>query len=219
MFYEVIEDEGRRKRYTSAYVLGTFEKPIGICPRCGREIEKSKNAYSKNAIALIRENYADFIPYYISYGIVSARFKEIAEKEKLIGLTFMKADIISSADLSADDIRELRIDGIPLKNVVANPPEYYKMDIEQGAVYHEKSKIIIKTSCDECGIKIYATEGQMWIAPREEYPIIIDAKSLKGYDMFYAEGYGLTVFCTERFYEVYQQNKLTGLKFVPIEVI
>jgi len=219
MFYEVTNDEGRRKRYTSAYTLGETNSIIGICPECGRQIKRTINLCSESPMALIKENYSDFIPYYVSFKIVSVRFKEIAEQEGLVGLKFRKAELISAGNLSESDKRELKTDGIPLKNVVQNPPEYYKLDLEYGAVYHEKSKIIVKSICDKCGIKIYATEGQKWIGSREEYPVILNANSLKGFDMFFAEGYGTSNFCTERFYGVYKQYNLTGLLFTPIEVL
>jgi len=219
MIYKVSNDEGRRKRYTSAFSLGPTESSIGVCPKCGRKIKRSINPRSESPMALIKENYADFIAYYVSFKIVSAKFKEIAEQEGLVGLKFRKAELISASNLSESDKRELRTDGVPLKNVVQNPPEYYKLDLEYGAVYHQKSRLIVKSYCDKCGIKIYATEGLDWVESGGEYPVILNAKSLKGFDMFFAEGYGTSNFCTERFYEVYKKYNLTGLLFTPIEVL
>ncbi len=216
MFYRISNDEGLRKKYTNAFLLGECEESVGACLKCGYEVECSLNPCNTNPMVLIKENYADFIPYYVSFNIVSMRFKEIAEHEGLVGLTFERAEIISADDMSESDKRELRTDGVPLKKA---PPEYYKLNVKYGAVYHERSKIIVKSFCDKCGTKIYATKGHDWVESGEEYPDILDAKSIRGYDIFMAEGYGITHFCTERFYSVYKKYNLTGLLFTPIDVL
>ena len=79
----------------------------------------------------------------------------------------------------------------------------------------EPTNIKLAVDCIKCGRKDYATPGSSY---HDGTPHIIES-TWKGYDIFYVEGMGNTVFCTEQFIKIYNQNKLSGLEFVTVQAV
>lgn len=159
--------------------------------------------------------YPDFLWYFIDH--ISGKAKNVLETERITGYQLEKAHIVSVNDLTDMQKRELRHDGFKVNKIPPDPPEYYKLHVSLGAEFHEKSNIILVESCDECGYEKYITKGKDWVESSDG--IILRKDSLNGSDLFLAKGYGFSVYCTERFVEVYNKHELTGLLFREIEVL
>jgi len=125
--------------------------------------------------------------------------------------------ILSGSSLTIEQKKSLRDDGFNLKKIPLDPARFYKMHVSLEAVYHKNSNIILLENCDQCGYERYVTIGKEWVD--SEQPCILSADSLNGRDLFLAKGYGVSIFCSQRFVDVYNKYKLTGLLFEPVQVI
>ncbi|MEA5023429.1 MAG: double-CXXCG motif protein [Desulfitobacterium hafniense] len=166
-------------------------------------------------LALSNDYYPDFLWYYIRH--ISEKAKIVMESERITGYGLERAHIVSVRDLTEQQKKELRHDGIKINRIAADPPAYYKLHVELGAEFHEKAQIILRENCSECGYEDYITLGKDWVD--SEKGIFIRKDSWNGKDLFLCKGYGLHIFCTERFADVYHSNGLTGLEFDEVEVL
>lgn len=216
MMYLLLTDEGRKKKYAYAIDLNDWPKELIICPKCRREWEKTLvHEYGIDIpVVLSNDHYPDFLYHYINH--ISVKAKDVMQNEGIKGYTLEKAHILSVNDLAEEQIKELRYDGVKIKKIPVDPPPYYKMHVEMGGEYHDKSNIILLESCSECGYERYVTPGKEWVDTGEFF---LSLDSLKGYDLFRVKGYGFNIFCTEKFREVYQKHALTGLLFKEVQVL
>ena len=215
MIYKISTDEGKRKKYAYAVCeRGTYLRRVE-CPNCGMWVENFSHKFGINeSVALTNEYYPDFMYYTIN--LISEKAKEALEKEKITGWEPELINILSAEELTKEEKRDLREGGVNIKRVPINPPVYYKLHVSIGADYHEKSGIEFGEKCNICGRQkrtVSEAVGGM-IAPR-----ILKKESLNGNDLFRSIGYGNTVFCTERFKEVYEEYGLTGLEFDDVKLL
>lgn len=216
MIYYLGADEGRRKKY--AYGVDVADKTYEriICAKCNIDFIRniSLTIGLNEPIVLTNDYYPDFMWY--STFLVSEKTKEVFELEKITGYELEEANIISANELTLEEKRELKEDAVNVKKVAVNPPKYYKLHVSIGATYHEKSGVIFRGKCDECGYEDYT------VVNPDNYNIpyhIVKKESLNGNDLFRSIGFGRAVFCTERFKEICEKHKLTGFLFKDAEAL
>lgn len=215
-YYRLLTDEGNKKKFAYAIGLSDWPERLISCNVCKRKWKKSlMHEFGTNVlVALSNDNYPDFLWFFIRH--VSEKAKNVMETEGITGFKLENAQVLSVDELTDIQKKELRYDGFKIKKIPKDPPKYYKLHVSIGANYHEKSGIILRDSCSECGYEKYVTKGKDWV---ESEPTVIQKDSIKGYDLFMAKGYGQTIFCTEKFADVYIKHSLTGLLFDEVEVI
>ena len=123
--------------------------------------------------------------------------------------------MISGNELTEGQKKTLRLDGINIKKIATNPPKYFKLHVAIGADLHEDSNRIRTDYCEVCGYESYIQKGEN---PYLYDHAVLRMDSLAGTDLFKSIGYGDTVFCSERFRQIYDKYKMTGLFFTEIEV-
>jgi len=160
--------------------------------------------------------YADFLASsIIGNGIVSEKAMIVLKENFGNTIDFGNIEMISYRDLDEAFLRKVRdYSGNKAAKQIANdPPQYYRLILNVGASLNlQLTNMELSLDCLKCGRKEYGAVA----GSREDWwnntPHIIES-SWKGYDLFHVEGKGNTVFCTERFIEVYKHHALTGLEF------
>ncbi|AFL99850.1 MULTISPECIES: double-CXXCG motif protein [Desulfitobacterium] len=218
MRYYCLEiDEGNKKKY--AYGLSVTEWPRKwiLCSKCQREWKKSvmHDFGTDTPIVLSNDNYPDFLWFYINH--ISEKAKDVLEREKITGYRLEKAPVLSFNDLTDMQLKELRRHGTRVNKIPTVPPAYYKLHVDVCAELYRKSNIILLDSCSECGYETYLAESKERIESRDS--LFLRGESLNGIDLFRAKGYGVNIYCSERFVEAYQRHELTGLMFTEIVVL
>jgi len=228
-FYIVSIDWGKKKRFACGCLEEVFNFNRTICLNCGIEIVAPNNDQLFEdktwnvKMYMDRCHYADFINSQIRK-IVSERAKEVLIDHFNNAVDFADIEMISLRDLTAEKLKAIRdwSGYTAVKKIPNDPPQYFRLLLKQGAdLDFEKSNVELVLNCPTCGRKDYKHPiGNFNLETNETTwpPIYIIESSWKGYDIFYIEGKGNTVFCTERFFEIYSQNKLTGLEFRQISV-
>lgn len=218
MRYYCLEiDEGEKEPYAYGASVGEWPRKEIHCPLCQREWKKSTmyDWGTDTPIVLSNDNYPDFLWFYINH--ISGKAKDVLEREKITGYSLEKAHVLSVRDLSDLQLKELRRQGIRIHKIPTEPPVYHKLHVAVSAEFYKKSNVILLDRCPECGYETYSAESKERIEARDY--LYLREESLKGADLFRAKGYGVTVYCSERFVEVYKRNELTGLTFTEIEVL
>jgi len=226
-FYDITIDEGRRRKFACGHLeeIIPIKKERRSCPDCsgllGKNYFQLFNDKNWNAkMYMDREHYADFMSYLV-YPIVSEKAKEVLTENFGDAVDFGDIEMVSYRDLTVEKLKDIRDTfGYPaVKKIPNDPPQLYRLLLKQGAdLDFEKSNIKLTLDCLTCGSRVYDTpyfeysaeHGKIIFTPT----VYIKESTWKGYDIFHVEGYGSTVFCTEKFIEIYNQHKLTGLRFL-----
>ena len=223
-FYSVMIDSGKRKRFAVGFLAESYESELKLCPACGVKWsmpghDRWFNDKAWNMKMLMsREHYADFT-WSDASCVVSEKAQKILMENFNNAVDFGEIEMVSLRDLTESFLKkERRQSGSKAAKMIANdPPQYYRLFLKIGAdLDFEKTNIELALDCPECGRKSYVTPGEIIIFGAT--PHIIES-TWQGYDIFYVEGLGTTMFCTERFVEVYNQNKLTGFLFEQVPAV
>ncbi len=218
-FYKIMTDVGLRSKFAYATGFGSIDEKIN-CSVCGREWFKTLWYNEDNTFELVlsKENFSNFLGC-VNYVLVSDDTKMVLTQEFLTGYHLVKASILSMDDLSPEQLRDLKINYTysQLKKFAKNPPTYHKLFIDGKAELHEKAGVVLVEYCEHCGYKRYDIPGSppfyMIGSPK-----FIKKESWDGSDFFHVKEFH-TIYCSERFYEVYKKHNLTGLIFEEVEAI
>ena len=224
-FFDAITDAGSRKRFAYGCPAGTLDAEWATCPACGEErvtpdYDKLFEDKTWNLkMYMSRDYYADFAILTAPVRrIVSEKAKGILAENFDNAIDFSDIEMVSFRDFTSLEIKKMRdsIGSAALKKIPNDPPQYYRLLLKrQGAdLDFKKSNIRLVLDCKRCGCRDYEIPNVKHVDGKLFYPkLSIIESTWKGYDIFHVEGYGNTVFCTERFVEVYKQAGLTGLIF------
>jgi len=224
-FYRVMVSFGKRKLFACGCLAEMINYNRTSCPSCGIEWampdhNKLFNDKSWNMkIYMSRDHYADFIASDLpGSGIVSEHAKKILMENFNNTIDFGNIEMISFRNLTDQKLKEIRDDFgyAAVKKIPNDPPQYYRMLLKQGAdLDFEKSNIKLILDCHKCGRKNYDRPRDTGTSSN----IYIIESTWKYYDLFHVEGKGNTIFCSERFIDIYDQNKLTGLEFEKVQTV
>ena len=212
-FYKIYTDEGKKKKYAFGILVSEYPYKKINCDTCGKEWRKELllDENSSLQICLSSINYPDFASI-IYHVIISEKAKEAIMYENITGYQLGTLTIVSKDEISPERIKQLREKEYKVQNISSNPPNYYRLFVERSAELHPKSEVFFE-ECDVCGYRKYASHKDPF---RAEY---IKKDSWNGSDLFMVKEFGAVIYCTERFVEVYQKHKLTGLLFKKVESI
>ncbi|MPW26724.1 hypothetical protein GC105_13100 [Alkalibaculum sp. M08DMB] len=215
-FYRIYTDEGKRKKYSYGIIMNDNEFKKVECPVCNRtwEYDPLLDSDNKLKVVLGNSNYADFIMA-LYFELISQKSLNILLKENTTGWTYEEINTMSKEELTDEQVKDFKEEyGIKaLKSIPNNPPIYYKILAKKTAKLHPRSRVILIGKCDVCGYEEYDKEGSYFD------PDYIEKDSWNGDDIFGVKEYGTTMFCSERFVEIYHKHSLTGLGFDRIEAI
>lgn len=215
--YKMTSDPGKRRRF--AYAIETIDDGFidlncNICKKEGKGLPfKKKN---RNVPLIISNKpLPDFMFYYIT--LISERVKNIFEEEGITGYELEKAIIKSTDNLTEDEELYFKENRYKQKDFLVNPPDYYKMFIPKfGAEPHESLGVKLISKCNACGYENYELD-----TPYAGIlsPMILKKESIIiSNDLFTVKAYG-GEYCTERFKNIYDKHKLTGLNFEEVELL
>jgi len=226
-FYHVTTDCGKRKRFACGCFSELFGEPkLTLCNDCGVEYNRTdyKQMFFDKAwhigMYMDRDHYADFA-YSQFLPIVSERAKFILAVNCNNAVDFGDIKMVSFRDLTKEKLKQIRdwSGYAAAKKIPDDPPPYYRLFLKQGAdLDFQKSNIRLAIDCTTCGLKSYDIPYSHY-GPDGSKEIYIIESTWKGYDIFYVEGKGYTIFCTEQFIEIYEKNNLTGLEFAQIQAV
>jgi len=217
-FYRVMIDIGKKKKFACGCLTKNYNSKLTVCSGCGIEWNMPGGDIWFNdktwemEIYLDREYYADFINSQIRE-IISKKAKNVFINNFNNAVDFGEIKMISCNELTEQQIKKIKdyYGYAAIKNIPNNPPQYYRLLLKQGAdLDFIKSNVRLVLDCPECGRKDYSRSYDHIGDPLK---IFIIESTWKGYDIFHVEGMGNTVFCTEQFIDVYNQNELKGLEF------
>lgn len=215
--YAISVDEGRKKKFSFGIIIGQYPSKIINCRSCGRAWKKDLLLEHDISIKILlsNENYPDFLGV-MHHVLVSKVAMEVINNENLTGYVLKRIKPMSVNDLLSDEKKILRQEGYKVNNFSSNPPIYFRMFIDEGAMLHSESNVHLIEKCIDCGFQSYATVGENYVDPFQ--PIIIDKSSWNGQDLFLIKELGARIFCTEKFVEIYEKYKLSGLVFEKVEI-
>ena len=230
-YYHVSVDLGKRKRFS----WGDHKELINfkriVCTICGYgqlitadpnqkdpkdpDLKFDDKAWNME-IYMHRNHFADFALLGIRT-IVSEKARTVLLENFNNAVDFGDLKMISLRDFTEQEKKELRgrIGSAWVNRIANDPPQYFRLLLKQGMdLDFKKSKVKLVLDCPECGCKFYKEPRIKLIRKEISFPTrYLIESTWKGYDIFYAEGRGFTMFCTERFIEAYEQAELTGLLF------
>jgi len=222
--YRIAIDWGKRKRFACGCLERVHHTQGVPCVACGEEqytpdynhLFENKGWDTK--MFLDSGYYADFINSQIKV-VVSEKAKKMLTENFGNAVDFGDIEMVSFRDLTTEKAKEIRdySGSAALKKIPDDPPQYFRLLLKQGAdLDFQRTNIELAVDCPKCGLKRYQTPGLTYVG--ENMPHIIES-TWKGCDIFYVEGLGNRMFCTERFVGIYNQNELTGLEFEQVEVV
>lgn len=205
-------NEGKKNKFAYGIVVSSTKN--SQCSTCNAK----QNDYLHNdginfKIVLSNENYPDFVLVANQY-LISIKAKTVLLEENISPVDCEKFCINSKEDLSTSELKDLKDRGYNTSRIATHPPEYFTVNTPIGGEVHEQSNINLAYKCPTCGHEKYATIGYTYVNPLTEY--YINESSWNGYDLFRIKQLGKSLFCTDKFVEVYKRYKLTGLEFVKV---
>jgi len=223
IFYRVSIDVGKRKKFACGCLAEIINYEKSPCPACSIEVvtpnlfEMFEDKAFNIKMHMDRDYYADFMCSQIR-DIVSERAKEMLSDNFSNSVDFASIGMVSLRDLSPSFLKYYRdrYGSKEVKRIPDDPPQYHRLLLKQGAdLDFKKSNIQLIFECSTCGRKKYDIPYSHYKDDGFALIYLIES-TWNGRDIFYVEGMGNTVFCTERFIEVYSQHELTGLEFAQI---
>lgn len=203
-FYVLKPDGGR---FGTKWAYGEEAEPTKIgdsaafsCPVCAMEmgmLQWLPPHYLKLSSAK-PEKWGDFLWGTVFPMMVSSRFKELYESEKLSGITkyYPPATIVRVGRKKTGDL-------------LPELPIYHLVDIVwNGANLDDERSGVIRKRL-ECGYH----RGAVEVVEQ----VVLEANSWTGADIFEARGLPGDILVSERFKQVIEQNKLTNALFIPTE--
>ncbi len=115
--------------------------------------------------------------------------------------------LLTDATLTGFGVQPVILKGAKVKKLQGPPLFWEFCVIGNGGFAHPDSGIVLKTSCDTCGLKRYSAY---------EHGIKIDAAQWDGADFFTIREYGLK-FCSERARTFILEHGLTNVEFCATE--
>lgn len=168
------------------------------CPVCGRIISSAYWTHPR-CLEIGSDRFPDFA-WPTPYPAVSQKVKELWETAELRGV------------LCFDEIEKYRV----RKRKKSGEPKYYTMKTvrSRAEIDYEKSEIIwlndiSKEQCDLCNVK-----GKVM---SKDVKLVLNMENHNGADLFKIYERGDRLFCSERFKELCENNKLTNIHFLTIE--
>lgn len=213
-FYQIIIDEGKRKKYAYGVLLGEYPVETINCQICGQVWHKDNLPLSyKSKIALSNDNFPDFLGV-LTFTAVSEKVKNMLLESKISGYKLHEVDVVKTIDISEKISNSLKEKGFNVDKFSNFVQDYFYFDVSIGAELHFKSEIILKYNCNECGFRQYVTAGKTYIDPFHE--IFIKQDTWNGNSIFRVNELGQQLFCTEVFVNQCKRYKLTGVDFKKI---
>lgn len=220
MIYEVRIDSGVRNKFSEPIMIDDSWFPQQVkCEFCKRTWDKPV-LFEPNRVveyALTNKKNPDFMSLYVN--LISENCKNILTNENVTGFTVEKVKMYSKRDLRNDVLNYLKDEGVNINNLADDVPNYYRIIIDKThmAKFHNSTNIVLAERCDACGFERYETKGMGYVDTLKD--CILSKDNLVKEDLFYAEGYGYTLFSSEKFKQICQLNNLTGITFKEVSVV
>lgn len=214
MFFRFSIDLG--KRFAGGVIIGNYPSKKINCSVCRREWVKDLllDEQVQLTIALSGSRFPDFLGC-VYTELISEKVREVFIKKNITRYHLGEIQILSANTISLKDKKELRRDGLQIKNIAVEPPNYYRLFIDGKAELHEKSGIVLVEKCEVCGYQKYRPKDKNNFFPT----LYLKDGSWDGSDLFRVKEFPAVVFCSERFVEIYKKNNLTGLLFDKVDII
>ncbi len=212
-FYKLYIEEGKKKKYATGILITDYISKIINCDLCGRtrKIAALLDKDSDLQIALTNSYFADF--FNVEYHtIVSEKAKEVLILENIQGYELGVLKIVSKSEILSKKIKDLRDSGYKVKDISDDPPIYYRLFVQVGAELHEESNIVLVEECNSCDYHKYMPKDNDYF-----HPNYIKVDSWNGNDIFRVKESSSAIYCSERFVEIYNKHKLSGLRFKEIK--
>ena len=178
-FYKMGIDDLNFKRLE--YTQDTEWETI-LCPKF-KDHQRNGNRIGELKISTVAYNSNDFLWTFLDW-MLNEKVVDIFLKYKITGYNLEPVRILESG--SSSNIYELVVNG-------------------QGGKADSRSGIIVKESCEYCGMKIYsAFENGIWI----------NETNWDGSEIFTIEGYPSYYMVNERLKEIILKHKLTGVNLI-----
>jgi hypothetical protein len=208
-------DPGKRRRFAYAISISDDYWIDIDCKVCGRKwrtiIHYKRN--NESPIIIANKPLPDFMFYYVM--LISEKAKKIFEEEGIREYELEKAVVRSMDNLTKEEEIFCKEEKYKAKDFLINPPNYYKIFIPNiSAEPHEKMGLKLLGKCDFCGYEKYSFEEES-----NGIDMTIKEETIKpSYDIFRVRG-SLLMYCTERFKNIYEKHKLTGIDFEEVELL
>ena len=216
-FYQILTDEGRRKKYAWAFPVYGYPIKKIICEQCEREWNDFKSIYDEKVgfpISLTNEYFAD-IATCEGMTMANEKVKQLIEANNMGTVAFSEMSVVAQDELSSEKKKKLRDDGYNVKRLSNAKPKYYMLYPEIGACLHPDSNFKWidegEDICKHCGYGV-------GYKPKDySAPYYIEQRSWNGNEVFRIKELMGSIVCTERFKDLLIENDVTGVYFEEIE--
>lgn len=218
-FYMLLADSNDRKGYAWSFPAYEYPSEVVSCEKCKRKWLSYKKLYEENLpfkIVFTRNKFMDFLSCE-GLVLVNERVKKVLIENCIKSPLFAQMPVLTRSEMTEEQLKEYR--GRKGYNIVRRfhdeQPVYYKLSAGIDAKYHVDSNVIFNDSgkdvCVHCGY------GVGYI--REDYtaPKYIDLSSWGGNDIFRVTGFGIGLYCTEKFKNLCDEHGFKGAFFEEIE--
>lgn len=218
-FYWLLTDEGKKRKYAWAYPIDGLPSETIECTVCKRTWQNSQKSRELNRpfpIVLTNNVFPDFMSCQ-GESLISQRALDFLEKQGLDVSKLHKMPIVGCSELTKEQKRSLREDGVNVKKLHDEKPTYYRLTAEKGACLHSDSNVVWVDSgekvCKACGFGV-GYKQKNW-----DDPIYIQKNTWNGRALFKVKEFsGPVFFCSEQFKNGWEEEGLTGLLFEEVIV-
>lgn len=217
IFYRLIVEEGKRKKYAWAFPPFETDDILVECDHCGRKWYNCEDGFLNNSaypITFSNNYFPDFLCCQALI-LVSQRMKEIIEKNDIQTAKFTEMPVVGKSEFSKEQLKELYDDGYNIKKLHDEKPIYYRLGTDIGAVLHRDSNVVWidkgEYVCKHCG---YGVGYKQLDYSAPEY---IELDSWNGNDLFKVREFMGAFYCTEKFKKLSEEAKFTGIEFEEVE--
>lgn len=215
-FYELLLDEGGRKKYAWSFPAYDYPCEVVSCKKCNRVWNNMDRCFEENlpfTIVFTSNYFSDFQACEF-LTLVNESVKECFEKNEIKGPLFSQMPVLKRKEMTHKQLKQYRISH-NVNKFHDEDPIYYKLSAEIGAKYHKDSNIYWRVSkTDSC---VYCGYGVGYRKKNYDDPSYIDLNSWNGNDLFRAEGLGLHLYCTEKVKNLIEEQGFTGVYFKTVE--
>lgn len=219
-FYHLLTDCGRRKRYAWSFPANGYPREVVSCEKCKRKWLSYDKLYEENLpfqVVFTGNYFSDFLSCE-GIKLVNDRVKECLESNGIKAPSFSKMSVLTRKEMTEEQLKKYRRrKGYDIvRKFHDEEPVYYKLSAEIDAKYHVDSNIFLNDSgkdvCVHCGYGVSYQKIENYNDP--DY---IDISSWGGNDIFRVTGFGMGLYCTEKFKNLCEEQGFTGILFREIE--
>ncbi len=218
-FYGITPIIERKNKHAEGMVINNMmykEINCNVCQNDWRRelFDKEKDKYQ---LIVSNDRFPDFLCSMPNF-FLREDTVHLLEQYGLTGYHLKETETIPLSRIPEDILQDLKnVYGTKdVKKISNHPPKYFLFIADGQVKLHEKSNLSV-FRCEACGYTKVLTSDNKFVM--NDHELLLDVSSWQGEDFFSVDYFPSAYYTTEKFYQIYQEQKLSGLQFTEIQTI